>query len=105
MIISSLAPSLSASNAALHPEHVAVVVRAPDVEHPVVAPPELVEVVGDVRREVGELSRRAAQHAILVVAERRRAQPGRALGGVDVTVALEQCDRLVDTAGLVQRAL
>ena len=73
-----------------HPLDVAVVVGAPDGDHPVVAARELVGVVGDVHREVGELAGRAAQHAVLVVAVRRWCAARCALGLVDPVEPLER---------------
>ena len=59
-----------------------MVVGAPDVDQPVEAALELVEVVGDVRGEVRVLAGRALEDAVLVVAVLGRAQPQRALGAV-----------------------
>ena len=50
---------------------------------------ELVGVVGDVHREVGELAGRALEHAVLVVAVRGGAQPGGALGLVHAVEPLD----------------
>ena len=69
-----------------HARDVAVVVGAPRVDEAVEFAAALVEVVGDVRREVGDLAVRAAQDAVLVVAEGRRAQPDRPLALVDMAV-------------------
>ena len=84
MMISSSRPfePPSASNAACIRRDVAVVVGAPDVDQPVEAALALVEVVGDVRREVGRLAGRALEHVVLLLAVRARAQPQRALGAV-----------------------
>ena len=67
-----------------HPRHVAVVIGAQRIDHPLGAPLELVAVVGDVGGEVGRLAVGADQHPILVVAELARPQPDRALAVVDV---------------------
>ena len=67
-----------------HPRHVAVVVGAEDVDQPLDAALELVEVVGDVGGEVGRLAVGADQDPVLVVAEVGRPQPDRALALVDV---------------------
>ena len=89
----------------LHPRHVAVVVGAPHVDHAVEAALALVLVVGDVGGEVGLLAGRALQHAVLVVAQRCRAEPDRPFAVVDVPVLAQQLDRALDRAVLVQVAL
>src|SRR5665811_2272847 len=82
-----------------------VVVRAPDVDQPVEAPTELLHDVADVGAEIGPVAVRLANHPVLVVPERRRAEPERA-------VLLEQCprrlqalDRPSDPAVAIERAL
>ena len=84
MMMSSIASAgaPSAAKRGVHARDVAVVVGAPDVDQPVEAALALVEVVGDVRRQVRGLAGRALEHAVLVVAVRGRAQPQRALGAV-----------------------
>ena len=77
----------------LHPRDVAVVIAAERRDQVVEAARELVAVVGDVGREVGRLAVAADQHPVLVVAERRRPEPGRALALVDVPALAELVDR------------
>ena len=84
------------------PLHVAVVVGPEHVDQPVVSARELVGVVGDVRREVRQLAGRAAQHAVLVVAGGRGAQPQRTVRLVD---ALELVQGPLHGSRLEQRAL
>ena len=62
-----------------HARHVAVMVRAPDVDDQVEAALELVVVVGDVRREIGGVAVALAQHAVLVVAQLGGPEPERAV--------------------------
>ena len=66
-------------HAGLQPGDVAVVVGAPDVDEELVAPVELVAVVGEVGEQVGRLAVGLHQHAVLVVAEVGGAQPGGAV--------------------------
>ena len=84
-----------------------MVVGAPHVDEPVVAALALLLVVGDVRREVGVVARRALEHAVLVVAEVRRAQPQRALAAIDAPLLLEHVEGVVHGIGLalMQRTL
>src|SRR5438094_601905 len=63
-----------------HPRHVSLVVGAPDVDYLVEpADQELVAMVGDVRGEVRRHAVAAHQHVVLVLAERGRGEPDRAL--------------------------
>ena len=54
--------------------------------------------VGDVGGEVGRLAVGALEHAVLVVAERRRAQPQRALGAVGVPCSSQARERAARSA-------
>ena len=83
----------------------AVVVGAPDVDQLLEAAAELLGDVADVRGEVGRLAVRAQDHPVLVVAERRRAEPGRAVLLVDVAAGPQPLDRPADPALGVERAL
>ncbi len=85
----------------LHARDVTMVVGAPDVDRVVIGPLDLVQVVGDVASEVGPVAVRAAQHAVLVGAVRRRPEPERAV----VLVHIQPLERLLDLARLVQGAL
>ena len=76
----------------LHAGDVAVMVGAPDVDQPLEPARVLVGVVGDVGREVGVLAARAAQHAVLVVAEVGRAQPQRAVVLVAVAAGRQRLE-------------
>ena len=58
-----------------HARHVAVVVRAPDVNAPLIAAGILVVMVGDVRGEVGEAAVGLAQHPVLVVPQLLGGEP------------------------------
>ena len=87
------------------PRHVAVVVGPEHVDHQVVAPLELVLVVGDVGREIGQLAVGAGEHAVLVVAEGGRAQPHSALVRVDVPLLLEPPEHPGHGSALVVLAL
>jgi hypothetical protein len=55
---------------------VAVMVGTPDVDQLVVAALQLLAMVADVGGEVGQLAVAALHDAVLVVAERRGAEPG-----------------------------
>ena len=95
----------SAASAARIRRDVAVVVGAEHVDQPLVPALDLVEVVGDVGGEVGRLAVGADQDPVLVVAELGRPQPHRALALVDVTVAAQRLERVLDPARLAQRPL
>ena len=82
-----------------------VVVGAPDVDQLVEAAAELLGDVADVGGEVGRLAVRADDHPVLVVAERRRAEPQRAVLLVDVAARAQPLDRALDPAVVVERAL
>ena len=82
-----------------------VVIRAPDVDQVVEAAAELLGDVADVGGEVGRLAVRADDDPVLVVAERRRAEPQRAVLLVDVAAVAQPLDRPLDPAVVVQRAL
>ena len=70
----------------LRPRDVAVMVRTPDVDDLREAALELVAMVGQVRGDgKSALAIAANEQAVLVVAERGRAQPDRALSVVDVS--------------------
>ena len=84
----------------LEPVHVAVVVGAEQVDLVREAAVALVQVVGGVGGEVGVLAVRAADDAVLVVAEVGRAHPYRALVVEDVALRAQTVDGLVDQAGL-----
>ena len=58
-----------------HARNVTVMVRAPDINEPVVATVELVVVIGDVGGEIGQASVRLAQHAVFVVAQLLGSEP------------------------------
>ena len=88
-----------------HPCHVAVVVRAPHVDEQVVAPGELVAVIGDVRQQVGELAVALDQHPVLVVAELAGAQPHRAVVLVGHAAIGEIREGGGDGTGVDHRAL
>ena len=65
----------------------------------------LVEVVGEVAREVGRLAVAADDDAVAVVAEVGGAQPDRAVGLVDVPELAQALDGVLDGARLVQVVL
>ena len=88
-----------------HAHDVAVVIGAPDVHEAVEPSLELVDHVRAVGGEVRGLPVRADHHAILVVAELGRAEPGGALGVVDVAALAKPLDRRGDGAGLLERML
>ena len=102
---SAIRPAAKRLIGGLDARHVAVMVGAHHVDHPVVAAAELVLVVADVGPEVGQLPGRAAQHAILVVAEGAGAQPRGALRRVHVSLLLQLCERALDLSALVGLAL
>ncbi len=88
----------------LQARHVAVVVRAPDIDDAVKAALlELVAVVGDIRGEIGVEAVRAAQHVVLVRAESGRAQPQRAVLLIGRALGGQQLAGLAHIAGVVQR--
>ena len=79
------------SRECLVPPDVAVVVCPEHDDDTVEATFALVEVVGSVGGEVGPLTVALDEDAILVVAERRRAQPGRLVLDVDVSALRQPC--------------
>ena len=87
------------------PGHRPVVVGAPDVDQVVEAAAELLGHVADVGREVGRRAVRADHDPVLVVAERGRAEPQRAVLLVEVAGRPQALDRPVDPALGVERAL
>ena len=84
MLCSGSSPAQAAI--ALQPADVAVVVGAEQVDAAVEAALALVEVVGGVGGEVGQLAVGPDQHPVLVVAEVGGAQPERAVGVEDVAL-------------------
>ncbi len=82
-----------------------MVVGAPDVDEVVEATAELLGDVADVRREVRRFAVRAVDDPVLVVAERRRAEPDRPVLFVDVTPLAQPLDRPVDPALVVEPGL
>ena len=80
-------------------------VGAPDVDDVIEAAAELVEVVRDVGREVGVGAVGLAQHPVAVVAERRRAQPERAVLLEREPGVREPRERRRDRATVVERLL
>ena len=85
--------------------HRPVVVLAPEVDQLREAAAELLRDVAEVRRKVGGLAVRADDDPILVVPERRRAEPGRSIGLVDVPVVAQLFDRAGHPSLLVDRPL
>ena len=90
---------------ALHAGDIAVVVRAPDIQHAREAALEFVDVVGDVGGEISVDAVLAAHHAILFVAEGRGAEPEGAVLLVEMAVFPHLFDGAVDQTGFVQGAL
>ena len=82
-----------------------VVVGAPDVDQVVEAAAELLGDVADVGREVGRPAVGPVDHPVLVVAERGRAEPDRAVLLVDVAARAQALDGALDPALVVERAL
>ena len=82
-----------------------VVVDAPDVDQVVEPAAELLGHVADVGREVRRPTVGAVDHAVLVVAEGGRAEPGRAVLLVDVAAVAQPLDRALDPALVVERRL
>ena len=82
----------------LHAGDIAVVVGTPDVEEEFGAG-ELVTVIGDVGREVGEITVALDEDTILVVAELGRAKPHRAVVLEDRVVGSKGVHCIVDGAG------
>ena len=94
-----------AAGRGLQPPHVAVVVGAEHVEQALVAARQLVLDVGEVGPEVRGRPVGAHEHAVLVVAEGRRAQPRGPVAILDVAGRAGLGDGAVDGAGGVQLAL
>ena len=80
-------------------------VGAPDVDEVVEAAAELLGHVADVGGEVGRLAVRAEDDPVLVVAERGRAEPDRAVLLVDVAALAQALDRARDPALVVEARL
>ena len=87
------------------PADVAVVVGPEQVDAGVEAPLALVDVVGGVGREVGELAVGADDHAVLVVAEVGGAHPGGTVLLEDVAELLQPGEPVLEGVALVQRVL
>ena len=82
-----------------------MVVRAPDVDQPVEAPTELLHHVPDVRAEIGPVAVRLADHPVLVIAPRRRAEPEGPILLEYRTCRLEALDGPRDPAVAIEGAL
>ncbi len=82
-----------------------VVVLAEHVDDPVVAAPELVEVIGDVGQPVGRLARALDDHAVVGAAVLLRPEPDRIVLVVGVATGPEALDDLRDLVGLVEVVL
>ena len=89
----------------LQPTDVAVVVGTEQVDADVEPARALVEVVGRVAREVGQLAVGADQHPVAVVAGVGGAHPQRAVRVVQVPLAAQLLDVLAHGLAPVQRAL
>jgi len=87
------------------PGHGSVVVSAPDEHESIEAPAELLDDIADVRGEIRRRAIRPDDHPILVVPERRRAEPRGAVGLVHVARVAESLDRPLDPALAVEAAL
>ena len=85
-------------NHRFHSGNVAVVVRPPDIDEMVETAAELFRDVADVCREIGWLAVRAVDHAVLVVAKVRRAEPCRSVPLVDVARLAQLGDCSLDPA-------
>ena len=83
--------SSQGSKARFGPGDVAVVIGGPDVDDALEAAPELLQMVGEVRRDICRLAVAATHGPIALVGEGRRAQP-------------ESAVRLVGMAALLQEA-
>src|SRR5690606_2218010 len=88
-----------------HAADVPVVVRAEHDDRPVEAALALVEVVGEVTREVGGVPVGLDDDAVLVVPQVRAAQPQRAVLFEAVTRFAQPRDRALDSPRLVHRVL
>ena len=88
-----------------HPRHVAVVVSAEHDDRPVEPALTLVEVVGQVARDVGRLPVGLDDDPVLVVAVVGGAQPACAVALVHLAELVEPGDRAVDGTGVVQVVL
>ncbi len=75
-----------------------MVVRSPDIDHPVETALEFLHVVSDVRREIGRLAVVADDDAVLFVTERRRPEPARAVFFVDMPGIRQDVDGAFDSA-------
>ena len=82
-----------------------MVVGTQNVDQHVVTTLALVEVVGDVRGEVGLDAVVADDHAILVVTELRRAEPGGAILDVEQIELAQALERSIDGAALREGTL
>ena len=79
-----------------------MVVGAPDVDDPVEAAFELVQMVGDVGREIGVQAVVALYDAILLVAEFRGLEPQRAVLFVEVSRGVQPFDAAFDESCVEQ---
>ncbi len=89
----------------LHARDVAVVVGAPDVDHAREAALVLVEVVGDVRGEIGVEAVLPLHDPVLLVAELGGTEPLGAVLQVDVAVLLQESDGLLHQPRVEERLL
>jgi hypothetical protein len=83
--------------------NIAVMVGSPDVDDALEAAFVFVEVVGDVRREVGVKTVVALHDAILLVAKSGRPEPAGAILNVEMTFFVEPLDATRDQADIKQR--
>ena len=81
-----------------------MMVRSPDIDHPVETALELFHVVGDIRCEIGCLTVVANHDAILLVAECRGTEPACAVFLVDVAGLGQGIDGAFDGTGVDKRA-
>ena len=88
-----------------HARHVPVVVRAEHIDQLRKTALALVQVVSDVRGEIGRLAVLAHHDAVLLIAEALGAKPHGTLFTIQLPLALQTRERPLDGAAVLERAL
>src|SRR5258708_21615959 len=103
--LQALARLSHGDEAGAHPRDIAVMVRPQHVDEAREAALGLAQVIGDIGREVGLLAVLAPHHAILLVPELARPEPGRTVALLETPLGCEHLERMIDGAALGEGAL